>query len=221
MFDLETAIAEWRTLMLATGIKSPVPLEELEAHLREETTRQIKSGVIESEAFNSAAEKIGPASLLNTEFGKTRGPYGFLSKPRTLRLTLSMNGILGLVWLFALSSIFLRSYAHIPEAFFDAKALLYFLFLFGAIVGSVLLVFDSKWGRCITRTNALLWLAVWSIQDGVVAYYLNNQGIRSMSPRVSIRNDLAEQSLLFAFLLVSILILHLPAKANLKATVKL
>ena len=36
MFNLEQAIAEWRQQMLATGIQTPVPLEELEIHLREE-----------------------------------------------------------------------------------------------------------------------------------------------------------------------------------------
>ena len=32
MFDLEQAIADWRRQMLAAGIKTPVPLEELKSH---------------------------------------------------------------------------------------------------------------------------------------------------------------------------------------------
>ena len=40
MFDLEQSIADWRRQMLAAGIKTPVPLEELESHLREEIERQ-------------------------------------------------------------------------------------------------------------------------------------------------------------------------------------
>ncbi len=36
MFNLEQAIADWRRQMLAVGIKTPVPLEELEIHLRDE-----------------------------------------------------------------------------------------------------------------------------------------------------------------------------------------
>jgi len=36
MFSLEKSISEWRRQMLAAGIKTPVPLEELEIHLREE-----------------------------------------------------------------------------------------------------------------------------------------------------------------------------------------
>ena len=51
MFDLEQSIAEWRQQMLAAGIKTPVPLEELEIHLREEIERQMKSGLNEQTGF--------------------------------------------------------------------------------------------------------------------------------------------------------------------------
>ncbi len=44
MFDLEESIADWRKQMLAAGIKSPVPPEELEIHLREEIERQMQPG---------------------------------------------------------------------------------------------------------------------------------------------------------------------------------
>jgi hypothetical protein len=39
MFELEQAITGWRRQMLAAGIKTPVPLEELEIHLRDEIER--------------------------------------------------------------------------------------------------------------------------------------------------------------------------------------
>jgi hypothetical protein len=45
MFNLEQAIADWRKQMLAAGIKTPVPLEELESHLRDEIEWQMKSGI--------------------------------------------------------------------------------------------------------------------------------------------------------------------------------
>lgn len=70
MFDLEQSITEWRKQMLAAGIKSPVPLEELESHLREEIGQQIKSGRNEAEAFNSAVQKIGQAQMVQSEFSK-------------------------------------------------------------------------------------------------------------------------------------------------------
>jgi hypothetical protein len=70
MFKLEQTIAEWRQQMLAAGIQTPVPLEELEIHLREEIERQLKSGLSEQEIFNSAIQKIGPAHMIQNEFKK-------------------------------------------------------------------------------------------------------------------------------------------------------
>jgi len=70
MFDLEQAIAEWRRQMLAAGIKSPVPLEELELHLREEIEQQMKAGLGEQEAFELAAQRTGRAAALKKEFKK-------------------------------------------------------------------------------------------------------------------------------------------------------
>src|ERR1035438_9065186 len=70
MFDLDQTISDWRRQMLAAGIKMPVPLEELEIHLREEIERHTRSGLNEAEAFQAAVEKIGQAHLLQKEFKK-------------------------------------------------------------------------------------------------------------------------------------------------------
>ncbi len=56
--------------MLAAGVKTPVPLDELEVHLRDEIEQQMKLGRNEAEAFNLAAQKIGAAPLLQDEFNK-------------------------------------------------------------------------------------------------------------------------------------------------------
>ena len=53
MFSLEQSISEWRKQMLAAGIQTPVPLEELEVHLRDEIEQQIKSGSDEQQAFEN------------------------------------------------------------------------------------------------------------------------------------------------------------------------
>jgi hypothetical protein len=74
MFNLEKSIAEWRKQMLTAGIKFPVPLGELENHLREEIERQVRSGADSPRAFEIAAEKIGPASELKNEFKKVPEP---------------------------------------------------------------------------------------------------------------------------------------------------
>jgi hypothetical protein len=74
MFNLEQSIVGWRQHMLAAGIKTPVPLEELEIHLRDEIEQQMKSGLSEREAFDSAARKIGQARVLKSEFNKAGVP---------------------------------------------------------------------------------------------------------------------------------------------------
>jgi len=71
MFDLERAIANWRRQMLAAGIKFPVPLEELETHLREEIERQLKSRLDEQNAFENSVRQMGQPEMLNREFKKS------------------------------------------------------------------------------------------------------------------------------------------------------
>jgi hypothetical protein len=95
MFNLEQSILEWRKQMLATGIKAPVPLEELENHLREEIERQMQSGLDEQEALNIAVQKIGQAGLLKSEFKKAGGFIGWLGENKFART----NRILGALWL--------------------------------------------------------------------------------------------------------------------------
>jgi hypothetical protein len=72
MSDLEQAISNWRTHLLVAGIKTPVPLKELESHLREEIERQMKSGTSPQQAFENSVQQIGCAGELKTEFNKTR-----------------------------------------------------------------------------------------------------------------------------------------------------
>ena len=95
MFSLEQSIADWRRQMLAAGIKTPGPLEELEIHLREEIEQQMKSGLNEQEIFNSAVQKIGQAGLLKTEFKKAGGLIDWLGDNKSTRT----NRILGALWL--------------------------------------------------------------------------------------------------------------------------
>jgi len=60
--------------MLAAGIKAPVPLEELESHLREEIERQMQSGLPGQEAFAISVSRIGHPETLRVEFMKTAHP---------------------------------------------------------------------------------------------------------------------------------------------------
>jgi hypothetical protein len=70
MINLETAIPEWRQRMLAAGIQNPVPLEELESHLRDESEQQVKAGLSEAAAFKTAVESVGGAQKVRAEFAK-------------------------------------------------------------------------------------------------------------------------------------------------------
>ena len=83
MFDLEKSIAEWRQQMLAAGIKAPVPLEELEIHLREDIAQQMQSGLSAQPAFGIAVGKIGRAPELKGEFKKIGPP---MDLPEIIRL---------------------------------------------------------------------------------------------------------------------------------------
>jgi len=78
MFNLEQSITAWRAQMLAAGIKTPVPLEELEGHLREEIEQEVKAGMSGQPAFDAAVLRIGRGAELKAEFTKTKGMWAFL-----------------------------------------------------------------------------------------------------------------------------------------------
>ena len=75
MFNLEQSIAEWRRQMLAAGIKTPVPLEELESHLRDEIEQRMKSGLPGQCAFEISVPQIGQPQALSHEFKKSERPF--------------------------------------------------------------------------------------------------------------------------------------------------
>lgn len=70
MFILESAISAWRSQMLAAGIQTPVPLEELELHLCDEIARLMEGGADSQTAFETATQKIGGPAMLKDEFSK-------------------------------------------------------------------------------------------------------------------------------------------------------
>jgi hypothetical protein len=106
MFDLEQSIADWRRQMLAAGIKTPVPLEELEIHLREEIERQTKSGLSEQEVFNSAVQKIGTANAVQNEFGKVEE---IVEERKWKEGQIWLGAILGLLQLIVIGAVLFNS----------------------------------------------------------------------------------------------------------------
>jgi len=67
---MKELVVAWRAQMQAAGVKTPVPLDELEVHLRDGIEQQMKLGSDEAEAFSLAAQKIGAAPLVQVEFNK-------------------------------------------------------------------------------------------------------------------------------------------------------
>src|SRR5260370_539168 len=58
MPDLNGKIAEWRRQMLAAGIETPVPLNELESHLREPVKHQMRSLLGQQHTFDLAGLRL-------------------------------------------------------------------------------------------------------------------------------------------------------------------
>ncbi|HEY5345547.1 MAG TPA: hypothetical protein VIK62_04305 [Verrucomicrobiae bacterium] len=104
MFDLEQKISDWRAQMLAAGIKSPVPLEELEIHLRDEIERQ-KSGLSEQMAFEISTQQIGQPKTLDCEFKKSERTF----MKRNAQISAGVIGILAGVGLMVPGFIQLRN----------------------------------------------------------------------------------------------------------------
>jgi prepilin signal peptidase PulO-like enzyme (type II secretory pathway) len=80
MFNLDQAVAEWRCRMLAAGIKTPVPLDELEIHLRDDVEQQVRSGSDAQQAFEAAVVRIGQPAALKREFTKVGQPWHVLQR---------------------------------------------------------------------------------------------------------------------------------------------
>jgi hypothetical protein len=89
MFDIEKAIADWHQRMLVAGIKSPVPLEELESHLRDEIEHISRTGLGEEKAFHAAIQQMGQAKALQGEFTKVGGAI----RERLSQFFLNLAGI--------------------------------------------------------------------------------------------------------------------------------
>lgn len=74
MFNLELSITTWRNEMSGARI-SPDALDELESHLRDDITQQIRSGQDARLAFDAAIERLGCPSALQKEFKKLRSLF--------------------------------------------------------------------------------------------------------------------------------------------------
>jgi hypothetical protein len=70
MFDLETAIKNWRRQIEKSCGGDPIALAELEDHLREDVAALMRAGKSESDAFSAAIVRFGDPAALRREFAK-------------------------------------------------------------------------------------------------------------------------------------------------------
>jgi hypothetical protein len=77
MFDIDTQIQQWRRSVLAHfGERGGDVVDELEAHLREDFDRRLRSGVAPQQAWADACAQLGEARQLAGEFAKVSGGRG-------------------------------------------------------------------------------------------------------------------------------------------------
>jgi len=77
MFDLNQAIARWRTDLAQRGACRTSDIDELEGHLREEIEKLIHLSLSQEEAFLVATHRLGDTVSLSKEFAKIN-PAGVL-----------------------------------------------------------------------------------------------------------------------------------------------
>ncbi|MCA9074647.1 MAG: hypothetical protein KDA93_06420 [Planctomycetaceae bacterium] len=93
MFDLETAIADWKQSLIAHEVLSADNIAELESHLRESVSSLESTGLVVEEAFFLAQRRIGQPSELKVEFAKEPSSTRWVRHGKWMCI-----GILGLVF---------------------------------------------------------------------------------------------------------------------------
>lgn len=142
MFDLESAIAEWRQELRAAGIHSAATLEELESHLREELERQARTQGDAAEMFAAAVTAVGRPGELKSEFRKAGGWLSWLGDDGATRgyRVLGVAWLLYCAWQFVglMISLASVSFNHLGIGVRPAMilvAVLMLVFLRGAVAG--------------------------------------------------------------------------------------
>ncbi len=173
MFNLEQAIADWRQQMLAAGIQTPVPLEELEIHLREEIERLKKSGLPEEKALEIAVSGVGQAKALNAEYEKLAGNYG---------LHLAVHNRLVFVIFLTLATAFLGLVGFFPPATMSS-GMTYFTFAsFQDTVGGSWFEFYFGVPLGITGANTID-VPMWCVELVLLVIVVGTAYLAFRSPR--------------------------------------
>ena len=163
--------------MLAKGISSPAPLDELESHLREEIEQQLKSGANELVAYQAAAQHIGRSELLQSEFKRAAGFGGWLGGNQAA----GIHRALGLFWaincavhlaLIVPSFLALSRIAGFNFTVFFLVALVFEGIYLRGLIGSIL------WFRGINRDRRIIrMIAALQLLETMVMVMIFPQGL--------------------------------------------
>ena len=159
--------------MLAAGIETPVPLDELEIHLREEIEQQMKSGLSEQETFNSAVQKIGQAHLVQNEFKKVEATRDvIIMMGTTLSIALMLVGIPFVNGLGFAFTLFVTMYGLLQMGRRKHAWLLFLVWATSGAINFVLLMQkDGALAHAFVRESLPLWyrallIGVWLVCMG-------------------------------------------------------
>ena len=184
--------------MRAAGIKTPVPLEELESHLREEIETQMRSGVPAERAFAVAVERFGDSARLHEEFEKAADPLK-ARRLKRMRMLLIAFALFFVIFEPASLAFFSNS---LRDKGIDVTAGDWLL-VFGASISVLLFIpagrwvarflppIVSEWRMAIAVVSAafaaalllrLVWSVMWTdsvLHEGIIEYW-------SMSPWIGL-----------------------------------
>jgi uncharacterized membrane-anchored protein len=75
MFNLESKICEWRSIIAESSAVTHKDSDELESHLRDSFAELVIKGLNESEAFMIASLRLGSPDKISKEYRKVNGNY--------------------------------------------------------------------------------------------------------------------------------------------------
>ncbi|MHC5082838.1 MAG: hypothetical protein ACYTET_02715 [Planctomycetota bacterium] len=99
MFELESAIANWRSELLHKQTMTMQDIDELESHLREEVESLNLSGLSKEEAFMVSSHRIGDSSVITQEYAKVNSKEIWRN-----RVFWMLSGVFALMVITSLSS---------------------------------------------------------------------------------------------------------------------
>jgi hypothetical protein len=114
---------------------------------------------------------------------------------------LKVNHVIGLIWLVFYGNFLLKIGIPTLSSLLELKALIGLYIFLGGLIGSILLICDSKWGRYVIRMNALVFLLQCILGSILSSLTGGNY-------------DRTYLGLFLTLCLVSILLLHLPRGAK-------